>query len=81
VVNVALGGPELDAYAAMRERSHRAGYAAGTELIRDEVRATYLTDDQGFSVELLYRSSATAHRAGFAPERRHVAEPIGGGAP
>lgn len=66
VVNVALGGPELDAYETVRARSAR--YAAGSELVRDDVRAVYLTDDQGFSVELLYRSAATSHLAGFVPD-------------
>lgn len=69
IVNVALGGPERSVYERLRDRARDAGYDAGRELARAAVCATYVTDDQGFSVELLYRSAATAHLAGFEPLR------------
>jgi catechol 2,3-dioxygenase-like lactoylglutathione lyase family enzyme len=67
IVNLALGGPDLDEYLTACERTHVAGYHHNGELRRPEVRATYLEDDQQFSVELLYRSPETAHLAGFVP--------------
>jgi catechol 2,3-dioxygenase-like lactoylglutathione lyase family enzyme len=67
IVNVAIGGPDLAAYEAVLARTRAAGYRHHPEADLPGARAVYLEDDQGFSVELLYRSAETAATAGFVP--------------
>jgi catechol 2,3-dioxygenase-like lactoylglutathione lyase family enzyme len=67
IVNVAIGGPDLATYEAVLERTRRGGYRHHPEADLPGARAVYLDDDQGFSLELLYRSAETAATAGFVP--------------
>jgi catechol 2,3-dioxygenase-like lactoylglutathione lyase family enzyme len=67
IVNIAVGGPDAEAYAAVLARTRGAGYLHHAETDVPGARAVYLEDDQGFSLELLYRSAETAHTAGFLP--------------
>jgi catechol 2,3-dioxygenase-like lactoylglutathione lyase family enzyme len=67
IVNVAVGGPDAEEYAAVLARTRAAGYLHHPETEVPGARAVYLEDDQGFSLELLYRSPETAHTAGFVP--------------
>jgi catechol 2,3-dioxygenase-like lactoylglutathione lyase family enzyme len=67
IVNIAIGGMEVAAYEAVLERTRRGGYLHHPEADLPGARAVYLEDDQGFSLELLYRSPETAHTAGFVP--------------
>jgi catechol 2,3-dioxygenase-like lactoylglutathione lyase family enzyme len=67
IINVAVGGPDLTTYEQLLARTCEGGYRHHGELHADGVRAVYLDDDQGTSVELLYRSRQTAASAGFEP--------------
>jgi catechol 2,3-dioxygenase-like lactoylglutathione lyase family enzyme len=67
IVNVAIGGPGLETYEDVLGRTRRGGYRHHPEAELPGARAVYLEDDQGFSLELLYRSAATAATAGFVP--------------
>jgi catechol 2,3-dioxygenase-like lactoylglutathione lyase family enzyme len=68
ILNVALGGPDEQAYAAAVASTREGGYHHNAEIVRPpHVAATYLVDDQGFSLELLYSSREAARRGGFEP--------------
>ncbi len=67
IVNVAVGGPDLTVYEQTARRTREAGYRQHVEGEFSGARAVYVDDDQGFSLELLYRSAETAHLAGFEP--------------
>jgi catechol 2,3-dioxygenase-like lactoylglutathione lyase family enzyme len=67
IVNVAIGGPDLATYERVLERTRQGGYRHHEEATLPGARAVYLEDDQGFSLELLYRSADTAAAAGFEP--------------
>jgi catechol 2,3-dioxygenase-like lactoylglutathione lyase family enzyme len=67
IVNVAVGGPDETAYEHIGARVRAAGYHVSPEGVFRGARAVYVQDDQGFSLELLYRSAESAHTAGFEP--------------
>jgi catechol 2,3-dioxygenase-like lactoylglutathione lyase family enzyme len=66
-VNVAVGGHDAHVYEAVKARTRAAAYNHNLERAADDVRAVYVDDDQGFSLELLFRSRETSDSAGFVP--------------
>lgn len=68
ILNIAVGTRDRDTFHAMRDAVLAGGYSAspGNDVGFGEF--AYTTDDQGFSVELMYLDRAADAKAGFAPE-------------
>ncbi len=68
IVNIALGSRDKDEYRATAEAVRSAGYRLEQELDVGVGGSVYATDDQGFSVELMYHYESADAFAGFVPE-------------
>jgi catechol 2,3-dioxygenase-like lactoylglutathione lyase family enzyme len=65
IVNIALGTRTFDAFRALCGRVADAGYHVNQELVLPNVAANYVSDDQGFSVEILYADPSADADIGF----------------
>ena len=68
IVNVAVGGPDGEAWERAVELTRAGGYHHNVLTEFPGVRVVYVDDDQGFSVELLHNSSDNLARGGWEPE-------------
>lgn len=66
VLNVAFAAPSAAAFSRLCERVARAGYQLASRPARLGLGSVvYVTDDQGFSVELVHLSGVAARRLGY----------------
>jgi catechol 2,3-dioxygenase-like lactoylglutathione lyase family enzyme len=67
VMNIALTTTSRELQQEVRERLVAAGYESRDFSPGDDVSVSYVTDDQGFSVELLYMAPAAYPEFGYVP--------------
>ncbi len=68
ILNIALGTRRRDVYQATKDAVLAAGHRAHTESDNGSSCVTYVENDQGFSVELMYLDASIDAMAGFLPE-------------
>jgi catechol 2,3-dioxygenase-like lactoylglutathione lyase family enzyme len=67
VMNIALTTTSRELQAEVRERLVAAGHQSRDFAAGDDVYVSYVTDDQGFNVELLYMAPAAYQDFGYIP--------------
>jgi catechol 2,3-dioxygenase-like lactoylglutathione lyase family enzyme len=73
ILNLAFGSVEPEPYRVTRERVATGGYTLHRELtIPPEQALNYVTDDQGFNIELLYSGPAMHLDFGFVPVEKEA---------
>ena len=73
VMNIALATTSRSLQGKVRDRLVAAGHESRDFAASDDVYVSYVTDDQGFSVELLYMAPAAYADFGYVPEDDHGA--------
>jgi catechol 2,3-dioxygenase-like lactoylglutathione lyase family enzyme len=68
VMNIALATTSRSLQEKVRDRLVAAGHESRDFAASDDVYVSYVTDDQGFSVELLYMAPAAYADFGYVPE-------------
>jgi len=67
VMNIALATDSMPFYEEMRDRIEAAGYESREFIPGEQVAVSYVADDQGFSLELLYMAKEAYADFGFVP--------------
>lgn len=75
ILNIAIGDAQQAPYRRTRDCVANAGpYAVHRELVlRPDLEVNYVTDEQGFSVELFYMGALAQAEFGFSPLAAHTA--------